>query len=629
MPLARLITLVVLVLSSCFTLTPLSAEPERVHSPFYGGVLFQFNQENYFSSIIELEKSLDLEQLGEDKARAETLLGSLYLSYGLHRHAQTIFERVLDSNVDEKSRNLAWFYLGKIQYQRGFYERAKVHLEKITSPLPSELEDERLTLQALVLLQSDNLEGAIAHLNQIIEDETNLNYSRYNLAVAMLGSGKPDAAMRLLSETAEVPKIDAESAALIDKVNIALGFHHLEREQFTQAKAYFNQVELHGPFSTQALLGLGWSAFGLNEFGSAKAAWRELVTRDSADTSVLEGYLALPFLSYQIQNYNASLADYQKAIDVYQQELEWLENELAREDFSEWIMSLLDLDSRDEIGWRWQGEALSGSLLNRYMMGFAASHRFQEMLKNYRDLLFVEKNLNKWLNSIDVYEDIIDVKTAAYASLIPKAKQRLNELSDESIANTIEMLRSNIQEIENNEDALALVSTSEHDKLEQLRSIDYRLSFNLDEFEDKLNYVKLVERAAKLQEKHGLLNGLLKWEVMTTYKDRLWRVKKGLAQLEEEYRRSAELGQDIQTVMKAVPESFDGHVQRLASINKRLKRSLSKVIGLRIQHEAYIQTMIRDELLAIKNKIEIYRSQALLSVAHIYDMSQGLNEVQQ
>ncbi len=628
MPLARFITLFV-VISSCFIATSLRAELERLNSPFYGGVLFQFNQQKYFSSIIELEKGLSSGRLGEDITRAETLLGSLYLSYGLHRHAQTIFERVLDTSVDEKSRDLAWFYLSKIQYQRGFYQQAKVHLEKITAPLPSQFEDERLTLKALVLLQSNDLEGAIEHLNQVIDDEADLNYSRYNLAVAMLGSGKPDAAMNLLIEAAALPKLDAESAALIDRVNIALGFHYLQQEEFALAKTRFSQVELHGPFSTQALLGLGWSAFGLNEFGSATAAWRELVARDASDPSVLEGYLALPFLSYQVQNYNASLADYQKAIAVYEKELEWLNKELEREDLSDWIVTLLDLDSRDEIGWRWQGEVLSGSLLNPYMLNFSASHRFQEMLKNYRDLLFIEKNLNKWRNSLDVYSDIIDVKTAAYASLMPKAKQRLNDLSDQSTAKTIERLSYNIQMIEENENALALVTSSEQKKLAQLRSIDYRLSYNLHEFEDKLDEIKLVDRAVNLQEKHALLEGVLKWDVMTSYKQRIWRVNKELAELEKERARSLELSRDILAVMKAVPESFDGHAQRLASIDTHLNQSLSRTMGLRIQHEAYLRTLIKDELLAIKNRIEIYRSQALLSIAHIYDMSQNLNEAQQ
>ena len=443
----------------------------------------------------------------------------------------------------------------------------------------------------------------------------------------MLNSGKLDAAMHVLSEAATAKKVDAESAALIDRINVALGFQYLEQQQFAQAKSHFNKVELHGPFSTQALLGLGWAAFGNNHFGSAKAAWQELVTRDSADTSVLEGYLALPFLSYHMQNYNASLADYANAIDVYKQELEWLDKELERDDFSEWIVSLLDLGSEDEIGWHWQSDVMSDSLLNRYMQRFIASHQFQEMLKNYRDLIFVEKNIDKWLGSIGIYENIIDVKTTAYASLIPRAKQKLDDLSDKSMLETIGLLRKRVNEIESVEDALALVRTPEYEIFGQLRSIDYRLSKNLDEFKDKLNHLKLIDRAVNLHKKNDLLNGLLKWEVLTTYNARLRHVKKGLAEFEAQYIRSIEKGRDIQAIMQEVPYSFDRHRQRLASLNKRLKQSLSKVVGLRIQHNAFIQAMIKEELLAVKRRIERYRSQALLSVAHIYDMNQSLGEV--
>ena len=38
----------------------------QVDSPFYGEALYDFYQQKYFSSIIHLEKELDLDRLGPD-----------------------------------------------------------------------------------------------------------------------------------------------------------------------------------------------------------------------------------------------------------------------------------------------------------------------------------------------------------------------------------------------------------------------------------------------------------------------------------------------------------------------------------------------------------------------------------
>ncbi len=618
------LTLVILV-----CITPVKADVERVNSPFYGEALFDFNQQNYFSSIVQLEKEISLGRLADDAAEAEALLGSLYLSFGLHRHAQTIFESLLETHADEKSRNLAWFYLAKIQYQRGYYELAAAHLEKINSTLPVQYEDERMTLMALILLQLKDNQAAIDLLNQVIGDGKNVNYARFNLAIATLNAGDTSMAISLLSKSAEAEKPDAESAALIDRINYSLGYQYLEQEQFETAQLYFNRVGFHGPFSNQALLGLGWAAFGLNNYGAAMAAWRELAGRDTSDTNVLEAYLALPYLSYKVKSYSNSVDEYRQAIEIYEDELAQINQLLNKNDFSELVMALVDLDANDEIGWRWQNDVLEGPLLNRYMLRFVSSHEFQESLKNYRDLLFIDRNLKKWSRSIDVYADIIDVKTAAYAEFRPQAEKRLKELSDNRYAEATKLMKNRLSEIEEDENALALLNKKEQEQYNRLRSIDYRLSYNLDELDDKLSHLKVVQRANELLKQHARLDGLFRWDVMISYKQRLWDVKKNLKQLEAENKITEALRLDIEKIIQALPKSFDGHSQRLSLVEDRLKTVGVQVSDLLGQYNAYLQSQIRDELLAAKKEIEIYRSQAMLSVAHIYDLNLKLNRASQ
>ena len=521
---------------------------------------------------------------------------------------------------------MAWFYLAKIQYERGYYDLALQHLQNISAPLPGRYDDERLTIMALALLRLNNSKAAAELLKRNADKPNSLAYAKFNLAIAELDNGDTAAATDLLKKISTLPKQDAETAALIDRVNVLLGYHALENEEFEQAARYLNQVELHGLYSNKALLGLGWSAFGMNDYAAAMAAWNELIGRDKSDNNVLEGYLAIPYLFYQQKNYASSLDGFKKAADVYENQLALIDQFLNEKDYSELINSMLNLRTNDEIGWYWQHDVLKGPLLKSYMVGLMSSNEFQESFKNYRDLVFIKKNITKWQRSIDVYEDIIELKAAAYQILKPKAEKRLNELSANDFADKINDLKQKIAYIELDEDAMALTTSEEGDKLARLRSIDYRLSSKLDLIKGKLDHIKLIDETSKLHQKQALLEGLLKWDVITTYPQRLWSLKNNLADLEAENDKTDQLRQDIRAIIDAIPDSFDGMRQTLADIDDRLKQSHTQVLSLISQHESYLTDQIRNQLLAVKADIEIYRSQALLSVAHIYDLNLKLNE---
>ncbi len=613
----------------CLFIIPLKADVQRVNSPFYGEVLFNYNQKKFFSAVIQLEKGLSQETLAADALEAKALLGSLYLGYGLHRNAEQIFNRVLEAVTDSQSRDRAWFYLAKIQFQRGYYQLAYEHLEKISSLLPEKLEDERLTLTVLSLIKMNQADQAVAFLVKQTESYKSAAYARFNLAVLLLKRGEQASAMKLLNEIAAMPRQDAEFAALLDRVNLLLANQFLEDEQFELASQHFSRLELHGRFSNQALLGLGWSAFGVNEFAIANAAWTELAGRQPLDSNILEAYLAKPYLSYQLKNYADSLAEYKKAIDVYQQQLDSIDQQLRQTDFSELILAMGGLESADEIGWSWQHDVLEGPLKTPYMLALISSHEFHESLKNYRDLLFLKKNMNKWQTNIAVFDDVIDVKTVANTELKPRAEARLKQLSEQNHGKASQVFANRVVEIDMDEDAMALANSTELKSLHQFRRIDYRLAYKLENMGDKLNHIKLVDRVVDLQHKNRLLDGLLKWDLMASYKVRLRNIKNSLTALEREISHSEQLKINIKEIIKSLPKNYDGYRQRLAAVNQQLTTATDQVDILLQQYDVHLQAMFVDELLVVKEKIEIYRSQALLAVAHIYDINLKTSEAGQ
>ena len=82
-------------------------------------------KEDYFTALTRLLAAQQRGELEHHGAEAELMLGGLYLSYGQHRLAGEIFERVLQQSVEPALHDRAWFFLAKIWQQRGYLERGR------------------------------------------------------------------------------------------------------------------------------------------------------------------------------------------------------------------------------------------------------------------------------------------------------------------------------------------------------------------------------------------------------------------------------------------------------------------------------------------------------------------------
>src|SRR5690606_22882254 len=151
-------------------------------------------QDDYFGALIRLRAAQEQRRVGHHAEEAELLLGGLYLSYGQHLEAGAIFERLLARNVTPSVRNRAWFYLGKVWYQRGYREQAERALREAgrdegvqgrQTALPRALESERRNLLAQVMIHEGRYEEAIADLKDPQAQGDWAAYGQFNLGVAL------------------------------------------------------------------------------------------------------------------------------------------------------------------------------------------------------------------------------------------------------------------------------------------------------------------------------------------------------------------------------------------------------------------------------------------------------------
>src|SRR5258708_13218998 len=92
----------------------------------------------------------------------EVVLGGLFVSLGEHVEAGRIFEALLNQNTSEAVRNKAWFYLGKVWYQRGYLGESERALRQLSDKIELRITADRSILLAQLLMRHHPYHAAIA-----------------------------------------------------------------------------------------------------------------------------------------------------------------------------------------------------------------------------------------------------------------------------------------------------------------------------------------------------------------------------------------------------------------------------------------------------------------------------------
>lgn len=410
--------------------------------PRYRFARFLKDDGRYRSALIELLDLLkDAPAAAAAPAELQSLLAECYLGFGLSRAAETAYRQLAAGVPGSPSQVRAQLELARFEYQRGYLEAAAQRLPQLAGPWPAALRDEWRHLQTNVLLaqgryaETVTLLAGAADPNSLGDLPLEL---RYNLAVALIKSGREkEGRLQLnLLGTAEVQ--DPERLALRDKANVTLGYQYLQWQSAGNAKLAFSRVRRQGMFSNPALLGLGWAEMlplmsvsearareapgdgtdrrdlqddsaRLSAHDSGAAAvqdrealqralvpWTELIGRDPMDPAVHEGLLAVSWTLERLQDDEQAIKYYQLAVDTLEAALRRMEQAKLAVHSGHMIRTMIQGDPDSERGWKWRLVDLPDTPETYFTQRLLAQHRFQEALKNYRDALLLGRTLQEW-----------------------------------------------------------------------------------------------------------------------------------------------------------------------------------------------------------------------------------------
>lgn len=590
--------------------------PAAVEDPYYGVVLYEFYQENYFSAAVNLLTARQLKRLKHHDADSEILLGGLYLSYGLHTEAEEIFKRLIDDGAAPEVRDRAWFFLGKIRYQKQLFKSAEEALARVGDALDESLQEEMRTLKANLLMAQKKYTEAATALQGLIDSDGDqkANYARFNLGVALIRGGHQKEGADLLRQVAELRSDASDQKALRDKANLALGFSLIKTEPVA-AKEYLRHVRLRGPFSNKALLGLGWAEVELQQYEDALVPWEELATREKIDPAVFEAMLAKGSALERLRAFPQAMQSYNNAITVFEQELDVLNQTVVAVKKGRLWADLLAQVSRNEMGWFWEAELLPDTPEARYLPMVMAEHGFHEAIKNLRDLWFLDRNLARWVTEVPALEDMLALRRATYEAQLHKLtpEQTLDRVLD--VRTNRDIYADELARIGETKNAFALLTADEQKKMQRLAKVEeriWRLSSQPGRHSKRMN---------SYRDRYRLYKGLLEYEVETTYAIRFRNVKKSLNSLDVELQETMDKQNSLQRVRGSTPANFDVYAQNINDKKRRIT-ALRKDIKVAFDDQQdQLQAMADVELDRLRLRLVDYLDQARFSLAHLQDLA--------
>jgi predicted negative regulator of RcsB-dependent stress response len=583
----------------------------------FGDVLFLYFQEDDPHDFEALTRILAYQHWGRMPHHAEDaqlIAGSLYLQEGMHNEAGEIFQRLLTANVSSGVRNRAWLYLAQVWYARGYYDQAEGALRKVNGRMSPDYEAQKELLLANVLMHKGRYDEAIQLLSGWRGSPEWSAYARFNLGVALVHANRLADADPLLSSVGTMLAPTPELEALKDRANLALGFAHLQANQPEQARPALERVRLNGPYSSKALLGTGWAEAALGDYQGALTPWMELRSRDVLDAAVQESYLAVPY-AYMKLNANAQSAEYyESAVKSFDAENARLDTAIGHIRQGDMLREVLAGSSprRSDTpvlhGWFRDLKSLPRTAEAPYIYAVLAGHDFQEGVKNYRDLVYLDGTLQRWGDSMDAYQDMIATRERAYAERLPKvdallASGTLQQLQERNVA-----LNNQLRNIETQHNAAALGTETERSQWERVQHVEAGLA-GLPDSPDK----------AEARERLALVKGVLSYRLKDAYGARLWQEHRSLKDLSLALHEAQSRWIRVERARHNVPQNTGEFAARVSTLRERIEALEARLADAEERQSAHLAQIAVQELEQQQSRLAAYQVQARFALATMYD----------
>jgi hypothetical protein len=259
-------------------------------------------------------------------------------------------------------------------------------------------------------------------------------------------------------------------------------------------------------------------------------------------------------------------------------------------------------------GWVWQLKTLPDVPQSRYLYSLLADNDFQEGLKNYRDLNFLQRGLSKWDDSMEAFAAMIDTRERAYAERLPRADALLATDAPTRLRAARAAVDSRLNAIETGDDVAALGTAEERAQWAQIAALE----------EQAAALPPGLERDTAV-DKLRLIKGVLYWRLDSSFKERSYDQRRALRELDAALEELQNRWVRVQNARATVPTNTGDFAQRIATLAARIKAVRERLVQTSGQQSVYLQSVAASELTAQKERLAAYAVQARYALADIYD----------
>ncbi len=384
--------------------------------------------------------------------------------------------------------------------------------------------------------------------------------------------------------------------------------HSCKASARQEARPILERIRIEGPYSSKALLGVGWADASLGEFKRALVPWLALHKRNLLDAAVQESFLAVPYAFGELHADGQAADYYSSAIESFDAELQQIDASIEQIRSGNLLERLLGDDKRDAVTWYWQLQNLPDAPESRYLYALLASNDFQEGLKNYRVLNYMTRNLETWRDSLTAFDDIIDTKQKAYTERVPKADAVLASTDLDGLLRKRVDFESRINEIEQSNDVAALGTPEEQATWARLKEIEEYLAAHPDDPD-----------LAEMREKHRLMKGVMYWKLSESFKARVWNERRSVKELAASLKETQRRTLQVQQARQSIPSDNGEYAARVSDVRDRIDRLHDRLATVSDDQNHFLQSLAVDELERQKDRIATYQVQARYALASIYD----------
>jgi len=434
-------------------------------------------------------------------------------------------------------------------------------------------------------------------------------FAGYNLGIALIQNNQEKEGIEELVEAGQIKTDDEGALAIRDKANLVLGYRLLESNRVGDAKQYLDRVRLTGPFSDRALLGSGWSDVALGRYDRALVPWSILVKRNPTGESVQETLLGVPYAYAKLNLHGKAAVLYGSALESIGHELNRLDDSIKSIRNGTFLKVLVREELKQDKNWAIKLRELPETPETYYLMDLMASNDFQSSLKNYFDLEELRKRLDSWDEYLNSYEEIIAIRRTYYEPLLPGIDKRFRELDSQ--------IRLRLEQRQRLDDRLKhmlisprpdfLATADERVYREQLARLEERYR------NDNSPAAEDIRRRIKR------LNGVIYWNIQTSYDQRLTEAYQHLHQLDVDVAQLKKIYASFVRTRQAATQSYEGYDDQIRKARIRSRDAKEKVRTLMARQGHMLEVMAVNELERRRARLEQSQVQARCAMAESYD----------